>query len=63
MENKMKKEFELVKNMHSCSITSINDPAMQISTQILARKVMRKCHVYEVLVPVVSLAGQCMKGV
>lgn len=33
---KMKKKFELVKNLCGYSFTSINDPTMKISTQILA---------------------------
>lgn len=58
----MKKKFELIKKLHGYSITSINGPAIKISTQILAGKVMRKCCADEVLALVISLAAQCLEG-
>jgi len=60
---KMKEKFKLVKKPHGYSITSITNPAVQVATQIIAGKVMRKCHADEVLAPVISLAAQCTKGV
>lgn len=44
LADRMKRDFELVKKPHDYSIMSINDPTVQIATQILAIKVMRKCH-------------------
>jgi len=58
----MKDKFKLVKKSCGYSISSIMDPAMKVVTKILARKVMRKCRVDEVPVPVVSLAAQCVEG-
>lgn len=63
LAEKMKKEFSLVKTPCGYSITSINEPTVQIATQILARKVMRKCCAGKVLAPMVSLVVQCTKGV
>jgi len=60
--DKMKKEFTLVKKPCGNSITSINNIVVHIVTQILARKIMRKCHADGVFTPVVSLAAQCVKG-
>lgn len=60
---KMKKKFDLVKNPCKYSIISMNDPAVQISTQILAGKVMRQFCMDEVLAPLMSLVAQCVEGV
>lgn len=59
----MKGEFGLIKKSHGYSIHSIQDQVVQFVVQILAGKIMRKCHVDKVLVHVVSLAAQCTKGV
>jgi len=59
----MKKKFELLKKLRGYSITSITYPVMQIAMQILAGKVMRKRRTDEVLVPVISLAAQCVEVV
>lgn len=59
----MKKKFDLIKKQRKYSITSINNPAVQIATQILVGKVMRKCHMDEVLALMISLVAHCMKGV
>ena len=37
-------------------------PCVKIDTQILANKVMRKCHADEVLVPMILLVAQCAEG-
>ena len=58
----MKKKFELLKKLHGYSITSINDLVVKISTKIIVGKVMRKCRMDEVSVPVISLGAQCMEG-
>ena len=58
----MKEKFKLVKS-RGYAISSICNPTVKVETQILARKVMRKCCVDEVLAPVVALAQQCVEGV
>lgn len=52
----MKKKFKLEKKKGGYAISSINNPAVKVVTQILVWKVMRKCHVDEVPAPVVVLA-------
>jgi len=59
---RMKKKFELIMKPLGYSITSINDPVVNISTQILANKVMRKFNADEVLVDVILLATQSAEG-
>jgi len=63
LAERTKDKFKLVKTLRRYSITSIIDPAMKISIQILTSKVMQKCHSYEVLALVLSLATQCTEGV
>lgn len=62
IEEKMKDKFKLMKKLHGYSITSITDPTVKIATQILASKIMRKCHADEVTMPVISLAALCVEG-
>lgn len=57
LTEKMKNKFKLVKKPRGYSITSITDPVVKVSTQILASKVTRKCCVDKVSAPVVSLAA------
>ncbi len=59
----MKEKFELVKKLCRYAISSIRDPTVNVATQILVGKVMRKCHTDDVSVPVVALATQCAEGV
>jgi len=59
----MKKYYELVKKARGYSILSINNPTIQLATQILAGNVMRKSCIEEVSTPIVSLVGQCVKGI
>lgn len=42
---------------------SISNPTIQLVAQILAKKVMKKFCVDEVMAPVVSLVAQCVKEV
>lgn len=53
----MKHKFKLVKKLHGYLITNIIDPALKVSTQILASKVIRKCRADEVSALLVSLAA------
>ena len=53
----MKEKFTLVKKPLGYAISSINDLVVKVATQILARKVMRKCHADEVSAPIVALAA------
>jgi len=59
----MKEKFKLVKKSIGYAITSIYHPAVKVVTQILVRKVMRKCHADEVSAILIALAIQCTKGV
>lgn len=51
----MKKKFKLVKKPCRYAISNIYDPTVKVATQILIGKVMQKCYVNEVLVPVIML--------
>ena len=44
-------------------IQTINDPATQMGTRLLAYKLMRKCQVVTILTYVIWLSGWCEKGV
>jgi len=59
----MKKKLKLEKKKRVYAISSINNLVVKVATQILVRKVMRKCRVDEVLVLVIALAAQCTEGV
>ena len=52
----MKDKFKLVNNSRGYAISSICDPAMKVAMQILAGKMMWKCHANEVSTPIVVLA-------
>jgi len=58
----MKEKFKLVKNPRGYAISSICDPTVKVATQILATKVMQKCHTNEVSTPVIALVAQCAEG-
>jgi len=51
----MKKKYMLEKKRRGYAITSIKDKGVHVATQILASKVMRKCHSNEVLALIVVL--------
>ena len=57
----MKNKFELVKKSCGYSIMSINDPIVEITTQVFVGKLMRKFCTDKVLIPMVSLATQGTK--
>jgi len=59
----MKKKFKLEKKKRGYAIYSINNVADRVTTQILARKFMRKCCVDEVPTLVVALTAKCAEGV
>jgi len=59
----MKNDYDIVKKSRGYAIIYINVEAVNFSTSILARKIMRKCWEDEVSALVVSLAAQCSKGV
>lgn len=58
----MKKKYKLENKKRGDAICNINEKLVRLATQILARKVMRKCYVDEVPVLVVALAEQCMEA-
>jgi len=62
LAGKMKDKFKIEKKSRRYSVTSIIDPVMKISTQILVRKVMKKCHADEVLTLVIPLTAQCIEA-
>lgn len=51
----IKEKFKLMKKPRGYAIWSICDLAIKVAMQILAGKVMRKCHVDEVPTPIVAL--------
>lgn len=55
--------YHLDKGKRGYIIASINNHAVQVTTQLLANKLMRKCHVDGVPAPVMALVGQCSEGV
>lgn len=59
----MKEKCKLVKEPWDYAILIICDPVVMVAMQILAGKVMRKCRIDEVSVPVVALVAQCAEGV
>ena len=53
----MKPKYKLEKKKRGYAISIIKDKEVHMATQIMAGKVMRKCHADEVLVLVVTLAS------
>lgn len=56
-------EIQAREEKEGLHINNIKDKVVIVATQLLARKVMRKCLADEVLAPVVALAEQCIEGV
>jgi len=52
----MKTKYKLEKKNRGYAISSIKDKGVRVATQLLDRKVMRKCHADEVPMLVVALA-------
>lgn len=52
----MKNKYKLEKKKRSYAIASIKDRGIRVATQLLAKKVMRKCCADEVPTPMVALA-------
>lgn len=59
----MKKKYKMEKKKRGYVISSIKSIVVKVATQILAGKLMWKCHVDEVLAPMIALAEQCIEGV
>jgi len=59
----MKNKFKLEKKKWGYAFSSINNPTVKIGTQMLARKVIPKCRMDEVHVPMIALVAQCAEGV
>jgi len=57
LAEQMMDNSKLAKKSRGYSISSIIDPAVKLATQILAGKIMLKCHVDEMPQPVISLAA------
>ena len=60
---RMKDKFKLTKKPFEYLISCITNLMDKVNAQILAGRIMRKCHVDEVPTLVVSLAAQCMEGI
>lgn len=60
---RIKEKFKFVKKMCNYLISSIANPKDKVATQILAGKIIRKCHGDELLTLVVSLVAHCMDGI
>lgn len=58
----MKKKYKLEKKKRDYMISSVNNKAIRVATQILVGKVMRKCCADEVPTSIVALAEQCAEG-
>lgn len=52
----MKAKYKLEKEKRAYAIASIKDKGVRVATQLLAGKVMRKCHTDEVLMSMIALA-------
>lgn len=63
MIKRLKKTYKLTKGTRGYFIDSISDNAVQVATQLLAGKVMRKCRSSEVPAIVIALAEECAIGV
>jgi len=59
----MKVKYKLEKKKRGYAISNIKEKWVRVATQLLAGKVMRKCHTNEVPALVVALAKQRMEGV
>lgn len=59
----MKAKYQLEKGKRGYVIASINDHTVRVATQLLASKLMRKCHADDVQAPVIALVEQCAEGV
>jgi len=59
----LKKTYKLTNGMQGYVIDSISDNAVQVATQLLARKVMRKCRSFEISIIFIALAEECATGV
>lgn len=63
MIDNLKKKYKLAKGQRGYIIDSIPDNAAHIATQLLAGKVMRKCHGTEVPTVVIVFTKECAAGV
>lgn len=59
LPEEMKAKYKLEKWKRGYVIASIKDRGVRVVTQLLASKLMRKCHVDEVPASVIALAGKC----
>lgn len=59
----MKAKYKLEKRKRGYVIARIKDRWVCIATQLLVGKLMRKCHVNEVVASVIALAEQCVEEV
>jgi hypothetical protein len=59
----MKEKFQTFRGKRGLDVKSINDKNVRFVTQVLACKMLRKCHKDEVPVAVIAAIEKCMEGV
>ena len=59
----MKFKYKLDKDKKGYAIASIKDQGVCVTTQLLAGKLIRKCHVDEVPASIIALVEQCVEAV
>jgi len=59
----MKAKYKLEKRKRGYVIASIKDRWVRVATQLMASKLMRKCHADEVPTPIIALLDECAEGV
>jgi len=58
----MKKKYDTDKGTRGIIIKWIKNSMTQLGAKILAYKLLRKCHKYEVLTGVIVVVAQCAEG-
>jgi len=60
---KINKEYKVTKLGKGYDVKSIQDERVSFATQLLAAKLLQKCHHNQVPAPVISLASKCVEVV
>jgi hypothetical protein len=63
LAKEMKKKYGTARGKMGIIIKRINNAATQLGANILAYKLLRKCHKDEVLTGVIAVATQCTEGI
>jgi hypothetical protein len=59
----MKEKFDTFRGKRGLDVKNINDKNVRFVTQVLACKLLRKCHKDEVSTAVIAATEKCMEGV